>query len=82
MRVCALLGDWPEAALTVRFGASSYRLICRPGTETILLDGAPVEGAYVRMVDDGRCHEAVFPPRQPARTIRRETGAAQVERNL
>ena len=29
-----------------------------------LLDGAPVAERYIRLVDDGQVHEAVFPPRR------------------
>ena len=65
VRVGALLGDWPEAAVTVQCGDASYRLISRRGVEEILLDGLPVEGGWIEMVDDGRKHEAIFPPRAP-----------------
>ncbi len=65
VRMNALLGDWPQATLTVRFGKSSYRLVCREGAKKTTLDGAPVEDNFIRMTDDGRAHEAVFPPRGP-----------------
>ena len=66
VRLCALLGDWPQAAVTVRFGNSEYRLVCRRDARGVTLDGAPVLGETIRMEDDARAHEAVFPPRQAA----------------
>ena len=32
----------------------------------ITLDGAPVLGETIHMQDDGKAHEAVFPPRETA----------------
>ena len=66
VRLRALLGDWPQAAVTVRFGNSEYRLVCRREARGITLDGASVPGETIRMRDDGKAHEAVFPPRQAA----------------
>ena len=66
VRLRALLGDWPQAAVTVRFGNSEYRLVCRREARGITLDGAPVLGDTIYMRDDGKAHEAVFPPRQAA----------------
>ena len=65
VRVCALLGDWPEAAVTVQCGASRYRLISRKDVHGIALDGEPVPGEWIELRDDGCDHEAVFPPRTP-----------------
>ena len=62
VRLCALLGDWPQATVTVRFGNSEYRLVCRREARGITLDGAPVLGETIHMQDDGKAHEAVFPP--------------------
>ncbi len=66
VRLCALLGDWPQAAVTVRFGNSEYRLVCRREARGITLDGTPVLGETIHMQDDGKAHEAVFPPRETA----------------
>ena len=65
VRMNALLGDWPQATLTVRFGKSSYRLVCRKDAKGTLLDRLPVNDDFIRMTDDGKVHEAVFPPRPP-----------------
>lgn len=64
VRVCALLGEWPEASVTVAFGAARYKLVSRRGIERISLDGSAVEGEWIEMIDDGREHEAIFPPRK------------------
>ncbi|MBR1822089.1 MAG: glycosyl transferase, partial [Clostridia bacterium] len=64
VRLNALLGDWPRASVTVPFGGSRYRLTCARSAVRVTLDGAGVEGDFIRMVDDGRSHEAVFPPRK------------------
>ena len=50
----------------MRFGNSEYRLVCRREARGITLDGASVPGETIRMRDDGKAHEAVFPPRQAA----------------
>ena len=63
VRLNAMLGDWEEAAVIVRFGSAKYRLIARKGAERITLDGAPAGGDFIEMIDDGRDHEALFPPR-------------------
>ena len=64
VRLNALLGDWPAAAVTVRFGDSRYRLTCDRQTRRVTLDGREVEGDFIRMTDDGRDHEARFPARR------------------
>ena len=50
--------------MTVRFGNSEYRLVCRREARGITLDGTPVLGETIHMQDDGKAHEAVFPPRE------------------
>ena len=50
--------------MTVPFGGSAYRLICEKSTARVTLDGFDVDGEWITMVDDGREHEAVFPPRK------------------
>ena len=64
VRLRALLGDWPEVSVTVRFGASRYRLTCDREAWEITLDGAPVEDAYILLKDDGQDHAARFPARK------------------
>ena len=64
VRLNALLGDWPAAGVTVRFGKSRYRLTCDRQTRRVTLDGKEVEGDYIRMTDDGQTHEARFPARR------------------
>ena len=63
VRMNALLGDWPFARAKMRCGAARYTLETRRGVERITLDGTPVEGDYIELVDDGREHLALFPPR-------------------
>ena len=67
VRLNALLGDWEEASVTVRFGNSRYRLTCDRVTDRATLDGRAVGNGFVCMVDDGRAHEARFPARDSAR---------------
>ena len=43
-----------EAALTIRVGASSYRLRCLRGQEGVSLDGRPIESDTIDLIDDGR----------------------------
>lgn len=62
VRMCALLGDWPEASVTAQCGEARYRLISRRDAREITLDGEAVSGEWIEMQDDGREHEAVFPP--------------------
>jgi len=63
VRLNALLGDWPAAAVTVRFGKSRYRLVCDREQIGVTLDGKPMEGDFIQMTDDGEFHEARFPAR-------------------
>lgn len=63
VRLRAMLGDWPEAAVTVMHGESKYRLVCRKGENKALLDGQEFSGEWIELIDDGCDHEAVFPPR-------------------
>jgi len=55
-----------EAALTVKFGASSYRLRSVRGQEGVTLDGRAVDGEFIDLIDDGKPHEALFPERKPS----------------
>lgn len=69
VRVCALLGDWLEAAVTQQCGEARYRLVSRRDAAQITLDGKTVQDDWIEMQDDGREHEAVFPPRKMALTV-------------
>ncbi len=62
-RLNALLGPWPEVSVTLRYGESRYRLVCARGVEKVALDGVRVGGDFITLTDDGRPHEALFPPR-------------------
>ena len=64
VRLRALLNEWDECEVSVRFGSSIYRLLCRKNARQVSLDGEPVPGDWIRMTDDGKEHEAVFPPRR------------------
>ena len=68
VRLNALLGDWREASIRVRFGSSEYRLICTGNEADVILDGARRTEDFVEMVDDGKVHEARFPARQVRRS--------------
>jgi cellobiose phosphorylase len=62
-RLNALLGPWPEVSVTLRYSESRYRLVCARGVEKVALDGVRVGGDFITLTDDGRPHEALFPPR-------------------
>lgn len=64
VRLNALLGSWRQASVTVRYGGSEYRLICDANCRITLLDGIPLDDAFIEMQDDGKKHTAVFPPRK------------------
>jgi cellobiose phosphorylase len=68
VRLNALLGDWPWAAVTVRFGGSRYRLISDKTAHSVTVDGRPADGDFIVMVDDGQVHEARFPERRGIQT--------------
>ena len=64
MRLNALLGEWPEASVTVPFGGATYRLVCDKSAALATLDGECLVDGFVELIDDGRAHEARFPPRK------------------
>ena len=64
VRLNSLLGEWPRAAVTVKFGKSAYHLVCVREAQGVTLDGASVSGDFITMEDDGRDHEARFPERK------------------
>ncbi len=62
-RICPLLGDWESCEIMLRRGDAAYRLMCKRDADQIMLDGTPVEDEYIRLIDDGRVHTAIFPSR-------------------
>ncbi len=64
VRLNALLGDWPGAALVLRCGGASYRLVADRRSSAVTLDGRQVGEDFIRLVDDGKPHEARFPARK------------------
>lgn len=79
VRLNALLGEWPRACVTVRFGRSRYRLICNRTVSCVSLDGMNVNDTFIQMRDDGREHEAFFPVRQLKTAILEQTEEQQTE---
>ncbi|MBQ8507327.1 MAG: DUF3131 domain-containing protein [Clostridia bacterium] len=73
VRINALLGEWKQASIAVHFGSSRYELVCSRDAGEITLDGEPCAG-YIEMVDDGRSHTAVFPPRREMKNNMADTG--------
>ncbi len=60
----ALLPDgWDRVSMTIREGASVYTLETRRDCGSPLIDGLPMPADGLRLIDDGRTHYAVFPPR-------------------
>jgi cellobiose phosphorylase len=57
---------WPEFALEYRHGRSTYAILVRaPGRvrengASISLDGRPLDGDAIPLVDDGKRHEVVI----------------------
>ena len=64
VRMNALLGEWPEASITVRWGQARYRLVCRADVVHADCDGVVLEDGWLELRDDGGVHEAHFPPRK------------------
>jgi cyclic beta-1,2-glucan synthetase len=60
---------WPEFVLNYRYGRSSYAITverpaaARSGNQTITVDGRPIDGETIPLVDDGDRHEVVIRPR-------------------
>ncbi|MBQ8954674.1 MAG: hypothetical protein IJ048_11210, partial [Clostridia bacterium] len=60
----ALLPEgWTEASVVLRAGRATYRLTALRGCREVRLDGAVCPDGTVHLLDDGRAHSAVFPPR-------------------
>jgi len=63
VRLNALRGMWTRPRVCVRFGSSEYTLISDDAAGYVMLDGRAAEGEWIRMEDDGKKHECVFPSR-------------------
>jgi cellobiose phosphorylase len=56
---------WDGFAITYRYGRSTYEIAverpaaARRGSQDITLDGQPIEGATIPLVDDGETHRVV-----------------------
>lgn len=64
VRLNALLGDWEDVQIELKYGLSRYRLICRRNEKYVSLDGEKINDDFILLTDDGREHIAVFPPRK------------------
>jgi cyclic beta-1,2-glucan synthetase len=63
--------DWPSFALDYRFGTATYEITVeqpaavRGSHAIVVLDGEPIEGAALPLVDDGQRHLVVVRPGEP-----------------
>ncbi len=65
VKMSALLENGMEQAeITLRIGASEYRLISSASAEAATLDGQPLKDEYIELTDDGKPHTALFPSRR------------------
>jgi cyclic beta-1,2-glucan synthetase len=59
---------WSEFSIDYRYGASTWAIVVRDPSRiaargsVVLVDGAPVDGEDIHLVDDGRRHEVVVRP--------------------
>jgi cyclic beta-1,2-glucan synthetase len=65
---------WPEYAITYRYGKTTYDIVVydpgaiRSDEVELEIDGRPVEGCSIRLVDDGASHEVRVRPRRRGAT--------------
>ena len=65
----ALLPEcWESVSATIRAGAARYTLVSSRDCDRPRLDGEPIEDGFIRLIDDGAQHKAVF----PARTLEKQ----------
>jgi len=63
---------WSEYSIVYRYGQSTYEIVVhdpgalRGGQEEVVVDGRPVDGNRLRLVDDGKRHAVRVSPRRPA----------------
>ncbi|HUF12038.1 MAG TPA: glucoamylase family protein [Longimicrobiales bacterium] len=62
--------SWPEYSIEYRFGGAVYSIVvneparaARSGAE-VTLDGRPLDGAWIPLMDDGARHEVIVRPRR------------------
>jgi cyclic beta-1,2-glucan synthetase len=61
--------EWPEFRLEYRHGSSVYEVVverphaARAGAQEVMLDGRPLAGEWIELVDDGARHAVVVRPR-------------------
>ncbi len=63
VRLNALSGLWDEVQVNLSFGETAYTLVSDAHATAVTLDGAPVEGNWVVMKNDGGAHTCIFPQR-------------------
>ncbi len=64
LRMNALLPKaWRQVSARLRVGKATYALTSSRDCNGATLDGAPCPEGTIRLIDDGRAHEAVFPAR-------------------
>ncbi len=64
VRLNALLPkEWDQMELRLRWGRSEYHLMAQRDAARAQLDGQSMADGWVELIDDGRQHQAVFPPR-------------------
>jgi cyclic beta-1,2-glucan synthetase len=63
---------WPEYSIVYRYGRSTYEIVVsnpsamQDGDVEVVVDGHPVDGGRLRLVDDGKRHAVRVRPRQLA----------------
>ena len=58
-----LPSHWDEVSVHLRFGGAVYTLTARRGCLSPMLDGQPLADTELELIDDGKEHIALFPPR-------------------
>lgn len=53
--------DWPDFALTVQEGASTWRILCERRTRSMMIDGVDMPGDSFTIRDDGDPHTVRLP---------------------
>ena len=62
--MCALLPEgWDSVSATIRVGGACYTLVSSRDCDRARLDGETLEDGFVRLIDDGAQHRAIFPAR-------------------
>ena len=59
---------WPEFRLEYRYASAVYAVVverpsaARAGAQSVVVDGRPIEGEWIDLVDDGARHSVVVTP--------------------